>query len=75
MSNQIDFAETILSAMIQELGPQDFAIALSNANCHGVAFIRAGYEGVLNQDNDKLLNKWHKAVDKMIQIGVKIENY
>lgn len=75
MPNQIDFAGTILSAMIQELGPKDFAIALSNANCHGAAFIKAGYEGVLNRDDDKLLNEWHKAVDVMIKVGKNVENY
>ena len=46
----INMGETLITSLIQELGPHKFAIALSNANSHGKAFVDAGYEGALKRD-------------------------
>lgn len=70
---KIDMGTSILAQLIQELGPRDFAIALSNANCHGKAFVFAGYEFALNRDDGSLLKEWQDTVDKMIDIGEKLD--
>jgi hypothetical protein len=70
---KIDMAESILKALITELGPKNFAVALGNSNSHGAAFIKAGYEGAL-KNNDVLLNKWHDAVAQMVLVGEQLEN-
>lgn len=69
----INMGETLITSLIQELGPHKFAIALSNANSHGKAFVDAGYEGALKRDDDVILNAWHKAVDDMIKLGKQLE--
>jgi hypothetical protein len=70
---KLEMGEAILKSLIQELGPSGFAIALSNANCHGRAFEFAGYVRALELSNDILLNQWHKAVDEMHLVGKKLE--
>lgn len=70
---KLEMGEAILKSLIQELGPSGFAIALSNANCHGRAFEFAGYGRALELSNDILLNQWHKAVDEMHLVGKKLE--
>ncbi|MGL5013005.1 MAG: hypothetical protein ACRC6V_01785 [Bacteroidales bacterium] len=35
---KLEIGEAILKSLFQGLGPSGFAIALSNANCHGKAF-------------------------------------
>lgn len=70
---KLEMGEAILKSLIQELGPSGFAVALSNANCHGKAFEFAGYGRALEVSNDVLLNQWHKAVDEMHLVGKKLE--
>ena len=70
---KLEVAESILKTLIKSLGPSGFAVALSNANCHGKAFELAGYGKALELSNDILLNQWHKAVDEMHLVGKKLE--
>lgn len=73
-TSKLELAEAVIKSLIQELGPTGFAVALSNANCHGKAFELAGYGQALVVSNDVLLNRWHKAADEMYTVGKKLEN-
>ena len=70
---KLEVAESIIKTLIQSLGPSGFAVALSNANCHGKAFELAGYGKALEVSNDVLLQQWHKAVDEMQIVARKLE--
>jgi hypothetical protein len=66
----LQVAEGMIKALIQEVGPRNFAIALGNSNCHGKAIKDAGYQWGLEADtDDSKLQAWHKAVDKLVKIG------
>lgn len=72
-TTKLELAENVIQSLIQELGPVGFAVALSNANCHGEAFSRAGYEKALIKSDDILLRRWHAAVDEMHVVSKKLE--
>lgn len=64
--------ESVLSALLQEVGPHRFAIALNNVCCHGTVFAEGKVEVSLD-DEDKKLNAWFDGIGQLIEVGKWLE--
>jgi hypothetical protein len=64
--------ESVLSALLQEVGPHRFAIALNNVCCHGTVFAEGKVEVSLD-DEDKKLNAWFDGITDLIEVGKWLE--
>ena len=60
--------ESVLSALMQEVGPHRFAIALNNVCCHGTVFAGGKVEVSLD-DEDKKLQAWFAGIEQLIEVG------
>jgi hypothetical protein len=64
--------ESVLSALIKEVGPHRFAIALNNVCCHGTVFAEGKVEVSLD-DEDKKINAWFDGIEQLIETGKWLE--
>lgn len=67
-------AESVLAAILRDIGPHRFAIALNNVCCHGTIFTDSDLDLAFNDDHDsdvseKMLNEWFAGIEKLIEVG------
>ena len=57
--------EAVLKGILQEIGPDDFAIALNNISCHGEVFQKNFSE--LLDDDGTFLREWYKGISVLYE--------
>lgn len=68
---QLDLAEKVVGALIQEVGPRAFMTAVNNATAHGGVLLHA--DGVYLDHEDKKLNAWHRGIEEMTSVAKWLE--
>ena len=58
-------AEAVITGLLQEIGPKNFAIALHNASVHGDVF-KDNFDEFLD-DDDSFLKVWYTGVDVLYE--------
>ena len=53
-------AEAVITGLLREIGPNDFAIALHNASVHGAVF-KDNFDEFLD-DDDAFLKVWYEGI-------------
>lgn len=64
--------ESVLSALIKEVGPHRFAVALHNVCCPGAVFEDSDLDLAFNDDHDdsaRMLDAWNVGVERLIEVG------
>lgn len=55
--------EAVLKSILQEIGPENFSIALHNASVHGKVFKENFSEHL--DDDDMFLTSWYEGIDQL----------
>ena len=55
--------EAVLKSILQEIGPENFSIALHNASVHGKVFKENFSEHL--DDDDMFLTGWYEGIDQL----------
>jgi len=68
---QLDLAEKVVGALIQEVGPRAFMVAVNNATAHGGVLLHS--DGIYLDHEDKKLNAWHRGIEEMTRVAKWLE--
>lgn len=70
----LDMAEQVIGAVLRELGPSQFAIALGNITSHGGALHECQSTDLDFDEDDVKLNLWHAQIDRLKEAGHWLED-